>query len=234
MIRCMDPAVFRKIPAFNQLGTPALNALLEISHLHELKGGEQLLHRGDLMRAFYIIQSGGVRLMNYGADGQAFALKLYGEGDIFGLLTVSSPYPHPNTIEAVKDSVIISTDGQQLRKLILRFPELGLLIVDLLAVHIHEGHQRVQHMATRRVDRRIAHCLMKLSDKFGQQEASHISLDVPLSQRDLAEFANTTVETVNRTLTVWEKEGVLACSHKHIDILDYNYLKTLVEDTVPA
>ncbi|MBK8026721.1 MAG: Crp/Fnr family transcriptional regulator [Chloroflexi bacterium] len=218
-----------EIPSLRHLSGRALRAMTERACVCGLCDGDILVHQGDILRSIYFVESGGIRLISYSADGQAVALKIYGPGDVFGLLATSDPYPHPAQIEAIHDTVVIGIEGQEVRRLIAQFPEIALTIIDLFAAHVHEGHERVQHMATKRVDRRLAQCLLKFADKFGIQQDHCLELDVPLSQRDLAEFANTTVETINRTLAAWEKQGILTCSHKHIDILDQPALESIAE-----
>lgn len=220
----------RLIPALRQLDAKVIAAMADTARIHHLKPGDVLLYQGDIIRSFYAIQSGGVRLVNYAEDGQSVALKMYGPGDIFGLLAVSGSYPHPTQIEAVHESIIIAIDGEDVRSLMMTYPELGLTIVDLLTSHVHEAHSRIRAMAINRVDRRLARSLLHLSEKFGHIEDNSIVLDIPLSQRDLAEFTGTTVETVNRTLTLWQKQHMVTCGHKRVVILNQAALEDIAEN----
>ncbi len=218
-----------QLSAFQPLGEKVLRAMLDASRAYFLKSGEVLLYQGDPVQSFYAVQSGGVRLVDYSADGQCVALKIYGPGDVFGLLAISGSYPNPTQIEAIHDAHLIGVDGQDARRLMLEYPELSLKIIDLLVAHVHEGHDRIRHMAAKRVDRRLAQSLMQLCVKFGKLENGVIDIDIPLTQRDLAELISATVETVNRTLTLWEKQGILLCSHKRVRVLDYDALAGIGE-----
>lgn len=57
-----------------------------------------------------------------------------------------------------------------------------------------------------------------------------LSIDITLSQKDLAEFAGTTIETVNRTLKIWEQREYIRRSRQHIDLLDRLALMAVAED----
>jgi len=217
------------IPAFQHLDSPAQSALLSISRMLHLKAGEVLIHQAEIIQSFYGLQSGGIQLVHYSAEGQRMMLKVYGHGDVFGLLAISGSYSHPTQIEAIQDSTLIAIDGQDARHLMLVHPELALTVIDLLTAHVHEGHDRVRHMATKGVDRRLAQSLLKLSEKFGKAIQHGTLIDLPLTQRDLADFTGTTFETVNRILTAWEKQGWLACSHKRFEIIDPDALKVIAE-----
>ncbi len=216
-----------KFPAFQHLPERVLQEMAETACAHALKAGDILLHQGDTLESFYAVQSGALRLVSYSADGDSIALKLYGPGDVFGLLAISGTYSHPTQIEALHDSILISINGQDVRRLITRSPELALVIIDLLTAHVHEGHARVRNMANKRVDRRTAQFLITLSQKFGKPTPIGILIDLPITQRDLAGFVNTTVETINRTLTLWSKQEILMCSHKRIEILNLPALEAI-------
>lgn len=219
----------RKIPAFSDLPERLLIDMAQTAAAHVLKAGEVLLHQGEPLEYFYAVQGGALNLINYTADGDAIALKLYGPGDVFGLLAISGVYPHPTAITALTDSVLIGIHGQDVRRLIARSPELALIIIDLLTAHVHEGHARVRNMATRRVDQRVAQFMLKLVEKFGQPTADGMLIDLPITQRELAGFVNTTLETINRTLTAWAKQDIVRIAHKRIEITDLPALQALAE-----
>lgn len=222
------------LPVFQTFSVQLLEALRLNAQVYHLKPQETLLFQGDQIRSFYVILKGGIRLVEYGDSGPSVTLKIYGPGDIFGLLAISGSYPHPTQIEAIHDSTVLAFDGNTTRNLILEYPELGLAIIDMLNQHVHHAHRRIRHMAAERVDRRLARTLLHFCDKFGKENCSgSISIDVPLSQRDLAEFTATTVETINRTLTQWSKQGFIACSHKHIDVLNREALTTITQGNEP-
>ncbi len=221
---------FHRIPALRHLDADITTAMAEAARAHYLKPTEVLLYQGDIIHSFYAIQCGGIRLVDYAEDGQSVALKMYGQGDIFGLLAVSGGYPHSTQIEAVHESLVIAIDGADVRSLMIAYPVLGLTIVDLLTAHVHEAHTRIRAMAITRVDRRLARSLLHLCAKFGQEDGHNIVLDVPLSQRDLAEFSGTTVETVNRTLKQWQKQHLVSCGHKRVIIHNQAVLEDIAEN----
>lgn len=231
MIRSLTPATLPVIPAFEALETESLRAMWNIGRLMTLKSGEVLLYQGDLIYSFYVVLSGGIRLVHYMEDGQVVCLKVYGSGDVFGLLAISGSYPHPTQVEVIQDCELIAIDGQDTRELLLHHPQMALTIIDLLTAHVHEGHDRVRHMAAKRVDKRLARSILKLCDKFGKITNGSTLINISLTQRDLAEFTGTTVETINRTLTQWEKQGWLSCAHKRIVIQDRAAIEAIAEST---
>lgn len=219
----------KQIPFMSDLDTPTLIAIREIARLHHLMPREFLFHQGDLASAVYIIQKGGVRLVEYTSDGQVVNHKVYGQYDIFGMLAVSGAYPHPASIEAIDESWIICLPGESARRVMGEYPQFALLLIDLMVKHIHHAHDRLRQMAAERVEQRIARALLHYHRKFGVIENGEHVIDVTLSQQDIAEFTATSVESVNRTLRAWHRQGIVACSRQHVDILDAAALSQIAQ-----
>ena len=69
------------------------------------------------------------------------------------------------------------------------------------------------------VERRLAQTLLTLSQKFGPT--------IPLTKHELAELANTTVETTIRILSQLKKRGVLKSSRGSTTIAKLDQLQAL-------
>lgn len=86
---------------------------------------------------------------------------------MFGLLSISEPYPHPSKVEAIGESVVISIRGEDARLVMHKHSELALRVVDLLVEHVHIAHERLRSMASERVDRRLTRVMLKCVKNLG-------------------------------------------------------------------
>ena len=68
----------------------------------------------------------------------------------------------------------------------------------------------LQILAGERVERRIAHILLKLADRVGRAEPEGVLITIPLSRQDLADMAGTTLETAIRTISRFHAQGWVA------------------------
>ena len=218
------------IPAFSRLQPVVIRELELCAAVYTLEAGQFLYQQGDLARAFFIVCSGGLRLVEHTADGQDVQLKIFGQGELFALLAISGEYPHPAGVQAMDKSLVAGISGAAVRALVARLPDLGLLLIDLLVEHVHHSHSRIRQFAAERVERRLARALLHYGDKVGTLSEGILSSDIILSQKDLAEFAGTTIETVNRTLRIWEQREYIRRSRQHIDLLDRLALMAVAED----
>ena len=75
-------------------------------------------------------------------------------------------------------------------------------------------------MVTQRAQERIIRLLLKLADRFGRPAKIGILIDMPITRRELAEFAGTTIETTIRTLSRLRKAGLIDQSGRRVIILE--------------
>jgi CRP/FNR family transcriptional regulator, nitrogen oxide reductase regulator len=234
MYRSPERVSLHQVEAFGKLERAALRAVEEAATLCQLKPSEVLFHQGELATSFYVILEGGIRLVEYTEDGQAVTLKVFGREDIFGLLSVSGPYPYPSEARSIGCTLVAAISGENARRLMEIYPCLALLVIDLLVTHVHQAHHRIRSMAAERVDRRIARALLHYGQKFGVDNGLSLAIGVAVSQQDIAEYSGTTVETVNRTLKNWEKQGFIRASRQRLEITNPPALMYIAEDVVPA
>ncbi len=229
MKRVYESPDLSQCAVFARLDSPVLAALQEIARIYTLENRELLFREQDTAHSFYILVRGGIRLLENTPDGQCVTIKVYGPGDCFGLLAVAGGYPHPSSAEAIAESVVISIMGHAAREVMLTYPQFALQVLDVLVSHVHHAHGRVRQMMAERVEQRLARALLHYGSKFGQAAGSVIVIEMALTQQDMAQFAGTSVETVNRTLKTWQERGWIRAARQRIDITDADALNRLAE-----
>jgi CRP-like cAMP-binding protein len=77
----------------------------------------------------------------------------------------------------------------------------------------------------------VARSLVRLAHKVGVRQADgSVYLNVRLSRQDLAQMNGTTLETVSRTLTAWQRAGLLEVGREQITILKPEELALIADD----
>ena len=100
-------------------------------------------------------------------------------------------------------------------------------LAQLLEQELSDAQGRFVEIASLDAPRRIAHALLRLVNQAGRKEAAGIRIDFPLSQQDLAALTGTTLFTVSRTLTCWERRGLLAGGRRTVLVRDLSALTNL-------
>lgn len=214
---------FLTSPQFADLPPAVLAALQSISRVYTLQAGEILFYTNDRAQAFYIVESGSLRLVDI-KGSQDVALRVFGVGDVCGLMAITGEGAYPAQVEAITASRVWGIWGSEFRRLMFEFPELGVKMTDLLIHRLHTAHDRVRQMAIERVEQRLAKIVLTLVNQFGVPNADGKTIDLPLSRQDLADLAGTTLETVSRVMREWEKKGVVRSLRLQVTLLDETHL----------
>jgi CRP-like cAMP-binding protein len=95
---------------------------------------------------------------------------------------------------------------------------------------LKSSQKKIRHLTTLSVKNRIAHILVMLSEKFGEQTAHGLLLQLPLSRKDLADMAGTSTETASRIMSRFQEDGLITSGRQWVAINDRNRLKKKAEE----
>ena len=105
----------------------------------ELADGEVLFRRGDPGDAFYVIESGKIRIFTVDEGGQEFTLNILGEGEAIGELALVDDQPRSASASAVGPTVLSRLCREDFLTGVQTSPELTGRVIRLLS-------QRTRHM----------------------------------------------------------------------------------------
>ena len=92
---------------------------------------------------------------------------------------------------------------------------------------IGEMNTRIVEMATLQVEQRVANALLRLINQTGRKVPNGIEINFPITRQDLSELTGTTLHTVSRMLSAWEKQGLVESQRKRITVCDPHQLVIL-------
>lgn len=221
------------IRLFRNLDTAALAAITQSSRRLQVERDTFLFHQDEPATMFYVLLEGHGRLIQVTAEGQQVVLGLVSPQQEVGIVAVLHQATYPAAWQAVTDCVLLAWDSATLMDLMERYPILALRALRMVTGRFVQLQNQYRELATERVERRVARALLRLLRQAGQQEADGILLDLPLSRQDLAEMTGTTLYTVSRILSGWEKQGFIEAGRERVVIRSPHDLLIIAED-LPA
>ncbi len=222
--------LLNKAPLFSGADLGERRAALLAAKECRLEKGEFFFHQDEQAIAFYIIVEGRVRLSQVTPEGHQVIIRFLGPGEGMGIIVVLSNTLYPLSAEVTADCTALKWDYHATVQLMEDFPQLALNGLRLVAGRFQELQNRYRELATERVERRVAHTLLRLARQTGKRNEQGILLDLPLSRQDLGEMTGTTLYTVSRILSKWEQEGLIDTGRERVTIVNPHGLVTISED----
>lgn len=224
----------QQIPFFHDLDESALTMIEQTAQTCLINRHAFFFHQDDPATHFYLLLEGSVRLMQVTATGEQVILRFVGPQDGIGIIAALEQATYPLAAQAVHDCVALAWDHSTLSQLIERYPVLALRALRLVAGHLVELQTQYRELATERVERRVAHALVRLGQQIGRKVEGGVLIDIPLSRQDVAEMTGTNLYHVSRIVSKWEKQGLLESRRERLLIREPQRLVVIAEDMPPG
>mgnify|MGYP001054292054 CR=1 FL=1 len=117
--------VLRKINIFKQLKGLDLVQINRIAKTKAFNSGDRIIEEGSPGECFYIIKSGGVRVMKKTKKGGEEVIAVLGPFDHFGEMSLFDKSPRSASIVASENCELIEIEGKELEKLMSHNPEMS-------------------------------------------------------------------------------------------------------------
>ena len=219
----------QKSEVFSSLKPEELDAISNYFEKITFGNNDTIFNEGDPSDKFYLVAEGSVKVLKHTIMGKDIILEMMSPGDIFGGVAVLDKKPFPASAQAMESTTVIRISRQNLLKIMEDYPTLKLDIVKYFSNKLRDAHEMLKNIATERVERRIASLLLKLSEKVGADDGNYRKIDIPLTRQEISEMVGTTVETCIRTMSRFQKNGVIKSSDGRI-LIKVELLQKYIEE----
>jgi CRP/FNR family nitrogen fixation transcriptional regulator len=182
---------------------------------------EEIFGEGEAAEYVYQVISGSVRTHRLLRDGRRQIDEFHFAGDYFG---IEAGDAHRVTAEAMVDTTVRMVRRGTLSDLAAQRGDVARALFRLTVAGLQRSQDHVLMLGRKSARERVVGLLIDLADRVGAREA----LDVPMSRQDMADYLGLTIETVSRTLTQLQADGVIALpTTRHIVLRDRAALRRL-------
>lgn len=224
----IDPADLRRVDVLENIPDEDLVLLAQNAIPRSIEEDEFFFFQGDEALFLYILVSGRVKLLQTNPMGQQVNMRIINEWQLFGAIGAVRPKAtYPVTAQALESSTALAIESQFLSGMMSTRPQLSMGLMQLMTNYVREMQDRYRELATERVERRLALAILRLASQIGIKSSAGVEL--PLSQQDIAEAAGSTMFTVSRTLSEWEKRGLVETGRERIVIRNPHGLVQIAE-----
>lgn len=182
--------------------------------------GTLLFEQGDPARIVYFVKEGEVRISRITRDGKEVLIALLVPGDMFGEEVVFS-VPVRTTVATCKvRSMLCMAKGEDLYGLMTREPVLALNIAKYVSEQRDDAISEVEYISTLSVSERLLGLLQRLAVDHGIQTPLETTINVRLTQSDIASLIGSTRETVSVEMADLVRAGVIRMERHFIVLVN--------------
>ncbi|MFH2143607.1 MAG: Crp/Fnr family transcriptional regulator [Bacteroidota bacterium] len=207
---------------FKYLSDKEKTELQTKSMMAEFKKGETIIKKGTLNSQIGLLVEGFARL--YAEDGSfKRIIDIIKPNWLIAILSLFNEKSYNVSVSAVTDCKIIFIPKTLIEKLIRNNGIFAEKFTETQAMIANRYIQFLAFQNQKNVRGRIAEVLIYLSEYIYNSPEFHQTI----SRREMAYFANTTIETVIRILSEFKKDGLIDITNKRISIKNIQLLKRL-------
>jgi CRP-like cAMP-binding protein len=226
-------AIVRQSTLFRQVSPQGFEQVMAAGVLRSVEENGFFFMQGDPARYAYVLLEGRVKMLQYTPNGQQIVLRMITPGETYGGIALLNPAAgYPATAQAVENSLAMAWSSDHLRHLAVQEPSISLNTMQLMHNYITELQERQKALVSGRVEQRIARVLLKLAAQSGKKTAEGVVIDMPLTRQDVAEMSGTTLFTVSRTLSEWQRQGLLKIGREQVIICNPHGLVSIADELI--
>ncbi len=216
------------VPVFAQLAPADLELVAELCHPRRFAAGEVVFREGDDSNTCYVVRSGHARAIREHADGRQIALATFGPGDIFGELAMFDDEKRSATIQTVDEVDVLAILGPDMRRLMLRRPQVAVSFAASLSRRLRLTNERLASQSFQTVQSRVASVIAHLVDQARAEGGPERDVPITATQADLAMLAGSSRESASRFLATLERAGVISQGRGRLTVHDPDALRNYV------
>jgi len=187
----------------------------------QIAEGREIFAEGDGTDVFYKVVSGVVRVCKFLADGRRQIAAFQVAGDVFG---IELGLEREMSAEAVSDCTLVVYRRRSVEQLASRDETISRQMFQFAMQNLAQATGHSLLLARRGAAEKVAAFLLDWQFRSGEKNVIHLAM----TRQEIADYLGLTIETVSRSLTQFERDGVIALRNiRDVCILNTDALEDL-------
>ncbi|MGB7240570.1 MAG: Crp/Fnr family transcriptional regulator [Sulfitobacter sp.] len=226
-MKSLDESLLSGLPPFLKLQRHQIRLILDQATASRVETGSTVFDEGTKAERFFLLLDGHIRVVKVTADGDQVIAMHIASGQLFGIATALGKTEYPATALAARECLVLSWPNTLWAGFVAEYEGFATETYKVVGYRLDEINKRVMEMATQQVEQRIASVLLRLINQAGKKVGDGIEIDFPITRQNISEMTGTTLHTVSRLLSAWEKAGIVASKRSKVTVTDAHKLVLL-------
>lgn len=199
---------------FREVSPSDRHSILAAARQKTLPARDCIFVQGDAARHVYLVVEGYIKIHQVGSNGNEVILRLMSPGDLIKASGTGASGVHTSTAQAIHSCNVLIWESATFEALLERHPVLRRNEIKIHGQLLTDMEDRFREMSTEGVAHRLSRQIIRLLSKIGEQVNGDMMIN--LSQGELAQLTGTTLFTVSRQLSKWERKGLVTARRNTI------------------
>ena len=184
-----------------------------------IRAGTSLYREGDRFEFIYAVRSGTFKTSLELADGREQVSGFYLGGELMGLDGVAQG-KHASSATALEDADVCAIPYAHLTELSAANPGMQHVVSRLMSREIVREHSLMMLLGSMNAEERLAAFLLNFSQRLKARGYSPSEFHLRMSRAEIGSYLGMKLETVSRTFSAFQQQGLLDVDKRHIRIAD--------------
>lgn len=218
----------KSVPFFANLNESEISSLASKLIIRRFSPNQIIFHLGDPAGLLYIISTGKVKISHSTAEGQEAVLAILGAGDFFGELALLDDSPRSASAETLEDTKTLTLHRDEFLNYLDNNPAFARHVLNVLARRIRHLNNQISDIFFLDLPARLARTLVLLADQHGRKTAGGTTIELALTQTDLAEMTGATRVSINKAIGRFRRANWVRIDGREVTILNRQALENLI------
>jgi CRP/FNR family transcriptional regulator len=193
-----------------------------------IQAGQSLYRAGDRFEFIYAVRSGTFKGSLDLADGREQISGFYLGGELLGLDGVAHG-KHASSATALEDAEVCAIPYAHLTELSAANAGMQNVVTRLMSREIVREHSLMLLLGSMNAEERLAAFLLNLSQRLKARGYSPTEFHLRMSRAEIGSYLGMKLETVSRTFSAFQQQGLLEVDKRHIRIADMRGLSLALD-----
>lgn len=203
---------------FNGLDEDDLKRLAGIARETVLPAGSVLFEQGQESDGLYLVVAGIVRIYLTASDGREATINLLEDGEVIGEIALIDGLPRSAGAAALTETRLIFIPHRPFCEMLDTSARLGRQVMLMLCERLRAANDQVDQAIFHDLRYRLLLLLQQLAVIHGRVEKEAATVELDLTQGNLAQMLGASREAVNKQLRSLAKEGRLVVNGHEITV----------------
>jgi CRP-like cAMP-binding protein len=217
-----------RVSLFAELTREDLAELAASARVRRYVKDQIIFGQGDPGTHLYVVASGRVAVGASSVDGRFLAYHTFGPAEVFGEFAVLDGQPRSADAIALEPSELLLLSGADFLRCLRSHPDVTIRLLLVMIRRIRDTNEQAIVIAFSPVSERLAKALLDLAETRAGGVGQNRTRTFRVTQTELATQIGATRETVNRSLSDFEAQGLIRSQRGQVTIISPDGLRTRI------